>query len=127
MRLWKTLILTNTLHGVLGLVLPKPATGSDVGLLVLPSTGGVFVNLLGTCLPEGGTAVQGAVTGLVEPVGGLTLAGTIKFQTTNKKQVIKEIDLTNGPKVEPELVAFSVTSSESTNETVVFSKDVEVM
>jgi len=123
----ENLILTKTLHGVLGLVLPKPATGSDVGLLVLPSTGTEFVTLLGKCLPEGGTTVEGNVAGLVEPVGGLVLAGTIKFQTTNKKQVIKDIDLTNGPLVEPELVAFSATSTEETNETVLFSKDVEVM
>jgi len=122
----ENLIITKTLHGVLGLVLPKPASGSDVGLLVLPGTGSEFVKLLGSCLP-GETSVEGSVAGLVEPVGSLVLAGTIKFQTTNKKQVIKEIDLTNGPKVEPELVAFSATSAEETNETVAFSKDVEVM
>jgi len=123
----ENLIITKTLHGVLGLVLPKPASGSDVGLLVLPGTGTAFVTLSGKCLPQGSTTVEGSVAGLVEPVGGLVLAGTIKFLTTNKKQAIKEIDLTNGPLVEPELVAFSATSTEETNETVLFSKDVEVM
>jgi len=33
------LILTNTLRGVLGLILPKPASGSDVALVLGPVTG----------------------------------------------------------------------------------------
>jgi len=123
----ENLIITKTLHGVLGLVLPKPASGSDVGLLVLPSSGEVFVNLLGKCLP-GESALEGSIAGRVEPVGALTLASTIKFLTTNKRQAIRDIDLTNGPLVEPELIGFlGATMTVETNETVVFGKDVEVM
>jgi len=122
----ENLIITHTLHGVLGLVLPVPATGSDVGLLLLPSEGKKFVTLLGTkCLAE--ATVEGSVAGLVGPVNALTLSGTLSFGVTGGAQNIKDIDLTNGPLVKPELLFASDTSTESANYDLAFSNDVEVM
>jgi len=121
----ENLIITHTLHGVLGLVLPKPATGSDVGLLLLPSEGKKFVTLLGKCIAE--TTVEGSVAGLVEPVNALTLSGTLTLLAPSEKQGITDIDLTNGPLVKPELLAFSDASTEEATDNLAFSKDVEVM
>jgi hypothetical protein len=94
----ESLIPTVTLHGVLGLVLPRPAAGSDMGLLLLPNTGKKLFTLLASCLFGGEAAtVTGSVAGLVEPVGRSVLAGTLAFAETGGLQNIRDIDLTNGP------------------------------
>jgi hypothetical protein len=121
----ENLIITTTLHGILGLVLPKPASGTDAGLLLLPTAGKRFVTLEGSCVPT--SAVEGDVAGLIEPVGALSTTGKLVLGVTSAKQNIKEIDLTNSSKVEPELVAFSGTSTEETSEALTFSAKVEVM
>jgi hypothetical protein len=123
----ENLIITTTLHGILGLVLPKPATGSDVGLLLLPTSGTRFVTLLGSCIVT--STVNGSVAGLDETVGVLSKTGKLFLGVTSEKQNIKEIDLTNSSKVEPELVAFSGTSTEETNQDLTFTggASVEVM
>lgn len=121
----ENLITTLTLHGVLGLILPKPATGSDVGLLLLPTSGHRWFTLLGSCITE--TAAEGSVAGLVEPVGVLSTTDKITFGLTSGKQNIKDIDLTNGPLVEPELIVASVTATLESADEYVFSANVEVM
>jgi len=121
----ENLIITKTLHGVLGLVLPTPATGSDVGLLLLPTENKNFVTLLGSCFVT--ATVQGSVAGLVTPVNALTLSGALSFGVTGGAQNIKDIDLTNGPLVRPELTFASDTSTEEASYDLAFSKDVEVM
>jgi hypothetical protein len=123
----ENLIITTTLHGILGLVLPKPATGSDVGLLLLPTSGTRFVTLLGSCIVT--STVNGSVAGLDETVGVLSKTGKLFLGVTSEKQNIKEIDLTNSSKVEPELVAFGATSTEETNQDLTFTggASVEVM
>src|ERR1700679_1319957 len=72
------LILTNTLHGVLGLILPKPASGSNVALVLLPVSGSSFLTLTGKCIGVTG-AVAGQVVAVVERVDAETLVGEIKF------------------------------------------------
>jgi len=122
------LIITTTLIGRLGLILPKPASGSDVGLLLLPASGKAFVTVTGnteTCIPT--TKVSGLVAGLLTPVNSLTLSGTLSFQGGGKVQSIKDIDLSGASLVLPELVAFGGLATETTTEAIAFEKDVEVM
>jgi hypothetical protein len=66
------LILTNTLHAILGIELPANRTV----VVFLPQTPGskVFVNFLESTLPNGkkcsvATSVTGSLAGLIEPVG----------------------------------------------------------
>jgi hypothetical protein len=100
------LILTNELHGILGLILsPAPL---DTGILFLPSSGKIFVNLAeaknGTTKCSPATKVTGNVAALITPVGVDTTKGLLVFP----KESIKKIDLTHGIGLkEPELVAFS--------------------
>jgi hypothetical protein len=97
------LILTRTLREVLGLILPKPASGSDVALVVLPASGSAFLTLEGTCIAT--TVVSGSIAGLVEPVGTATTKGTLSFDAT-EGQNIKEVDLSTGGVVKPHVTAF---------------------
>jgi hypothetical protein len=121
------LILTNTLHGVLGLVLPKPSSGSDVALVLLPVSGKVFVTLVGsgTCIET--TKVSGSVGGIAEPVGSLQKTGKLVFAQTSGVQNVKEVDLSTGGSVKPELTAFSTTATETTEESLKFTTPTEVM
>jgi hypothetical protein len=124
----ENLIITTTLHGILGLVLPKPASGSDEGLLLLPTSGTKFVTLLGSCIVT--SAVNGSVAGLVEqPVGVLSKTGKLALLAPEGIQKIKDIDLTNSTLVEPELVAFGGTSTEEATQDLTFTggASVEVM
>jgi len=116
------LILTTTLHGILGTVL---GNGGGVGLLLLPISGKRFVTLASNeCTKE--TAVTGDIAGLVSPTGKSQTTGKLSFTTSNKKQLIKTIDLSSGGSVEPELVAYSATATEETEDSITFSKAIEV-
>ncbi len=109
------LILTNTLHAILGLILPSRQTG----LLFLPSTGSKFTTLAAGVEPTEGpgkqcseeTALTGDVAGVLEPV--------LSFQTTFKVLIglsgglptSKDFDLTHGlGLVVPKLVYFGGTA-----------------
>jgi hypothetical protein len=105
----ENLILTTTQHGVLGLILPKPAEGSGVAVVLLPSSGSTFVQLLGKCFVT--TNVSGQVAGVAEPIGSLVTKGTLKFNAPGGVQEIKEVDLSTGGLVKPKLTAFSATAS----------------
>ena len=122
------LILTTTLHGILGLILPKPSSGTGVALLLLPISGKRFVTLASnTCTPE--TAVTGDVAGEVTPVKSKQTTGKLIFKAVHPgsaKQAIEEFDPSTGGKVKPELVAFTTTASEETEEAVTFSSATEV-
>lgn len=117
------LILTNTLHGILGLILPS----GETGILFLPGSGKIFLTLAestnaGTrCTVE--TKVSGNVIGLVTPVGKKQLTGEIIFPST----AIKTIDLTHKLGfVESELASFSSASFLQQTENVEFSEATEV-
>ena len=103
------LILINTSRAVLGLVLPKPVSRSDVGLLVLPASGRVFTTLVGSGKCVETTKVSGSVAGLAEPVGSLQTTGKVVFAQTGGKQDIADLDLSTGGLVAPELIAFAAT------------------
>jgi hypothetical protein len=120
----ENLIITQRLHGVLGLVLPKPASGPDVGLLLLPTSGKVWFELSGSCIPT--TKATGSVAGLVEPVGVSSTTDKVTFGVTSEKQNIKDIDLTNGGLVEPELIVEGGAATLEAADEFLFSAKVEV-
>jgi hypothetical protein len=116
------------LHGLLGVVLPKPAAGSNVGLLLLPTSGKTFTTLASnTCTME--TKVTGSVGGLVKPTRKSQISSKVIFGVTSGKQNIKDIDLSIGGLAKPELNAFSTAATEETEETeeaLSYEKEVEV-
>jgi len=120
------LILTTTLHGVLGLILPKPTSGSDVALVLLPVSGKTFVTLSGKCVPGGAAAVSGLVAGLVTPVNTSTTKGLLTFSQSGGVQAIKEVDVSNGGLVKPKLNVGAETATEETVEEVTWSEPTEV-
>jgi len=85
------LILTNTLHGILGLLLPSgetgivflPVSGATISTLEAAEKSAKHCSLL--------TKIQGDITVCVEPVGTSTTHGTIKTLTKE----INEVDLTH--------------------------------
>src|ERR1700722_8736177 len=88
-------IITNTLHGVLGLILPK-GTGSGVGLLLLPVANSKFF-VLESNKCTAATSVTGNIAGEVNPVGGgLVSKGTLTFQPGEKGESVKDFDLSTG-------------------------------
>jgi hypothetical protein len=116
------LIITSTVHGVLGTVLPS----GEAGLLILPTSGKVFVTLeKNACTPE--TKVSGSVAGAVSPTGKSQTTGKLVLKTvggTGKEEIAK-IDTATGL-AEPELVAFTETATETTEDSITFSAPVEV-
>jgi hypothetical protein len=97
------LILTTTLHGILGLILPS----GETGLLLLPISGKRFLTLAeNACTVE--SALTGSIAGLVEPVGKSQTTGTLKFALNASGKNIEKIDLTHGLGLrQPELNFFS--------------------
>ncbi len=97
------LILTRTLHAVLGLILPSRRTG----LLFLPVAGATVASIeANNCTVA--SLVTGNVVAEVEPVGAAVLRGGKLFFTLNAGVAsVKDFDLTHGlGLVEPELEAF---------------------
>lgn len=118
------LIATNTLHGVLGLVLPTPASGSDVALVLLPTTQ-PWLTILGSCIVE--SALEGSVAGLVEPVGVSSTTDKIIFGVTSGKQNIKDVDLSTGGLTRPKLTFDGVaTATLESEDEYIFNAKVEV-
>jgi hypothetical protein len=117
-------IVTNTLHGVLGLILPK-GSGSGVGLLLLPVTTKKFLTLVSNkCTIE--SAVNGNVAGEASPIGSSQTTGKLVFQRGTEGESIKSIDLSTGGTVTPELEAFGKEASQGTTESLTYSEAVEV-
>lgn len=113
------LIVTTTLKGELGTT--KEAT-SGVGLTLTPETTKIFTELAAnTCTKE--TKVTGSIAGEATPVGSLTTTGKLVFTVSSGKQAIKHI---TGTITEPELVAYTATATESTSDSVTYTKAVEV-
>jgi len=114
-------ILTKTVHALLGLVLPAVGLGLG-GLLVLPTSGKVFVTVeANNCTKE--TTITGSVAGLLEDNQGghLILEALVLFIPKD----ITKIDTLNGL-VEPLLTAFSEEATLETVEHLTFNRDVLV-
>ncbi|MGD1058762.1 MAG: hypothetical protein ABR992_15265, partial [Solirubrobacteraceae bacterium] len=118
-------ISTSTLHAILGVTLPEPETGSEVGLLLLPSSGKTITELAANACTVT-TKVTGSLAGLVEPLGVSQKTGKVLFSVTSGKQNIKDIDLPAGL-VAAELVAFSTTATEESSESLTYEKAIEVV
>jgi hypothetical protein len=123
-----SLIITKTLDGELGSVKPAEAA-SGVGLLLLPTTGTVFVTLEGSCLPLSPSPVDGSVAGEVTPVNvASSKDGKIIFQGngTTGEQEIRSINVL-GVTLSPRLKAFGLLeSNEITVDLILYEKNVVV-
>ncbi|MGD1058114.1 MAG: hypothetical protein ABR992_11965 [Solirubrobacteraceae bacterium] len=125
------LILTKTLHAILGLVLPD--SGSGVGLLFLPVNGVTFTTFATAqntdkedCFEE--SAATGNFAGLVTPIGiSSTTLKVIIALTGGRSQEIKDIDLTHGlGLVLPKFVVGSTTALVEQTANFTFSVPTEV-
>ena len=117
----ENLIITTTLHGLLGLVLGGgTSSASDVGLLLLPGSGKRFVTLEGTCLATDPIQVTGLVAGLIEPVGKSAKTAKLVLATSSGKQAITDIDVSGGSLVAPKLTAGTTAATEETTELLNF-------
>jgi hypothetical protein len=120
-------IATNTLNGLLGLILATVGKfTSDVGEELFPATGNEFTSLVGPCIVT--AKVTGSVAGEVTPIGTPTLQGKVNFVGNvggNGKENITKIDLLGGV-MEPELEAFSAVATETTENDITFNVDTEV-
>ena len=115
------LIITKTLHGLLGLVLGEgTSSASDVGLLLLPGSGKQFASLEASCLAGGATVVAGLLAGLLEPIGKSAKTAKLVFTTKECKEAIRDIDVSGGSLVLPKLTAFSTEATEQATELVTF-------
>jgi len=113
------LILTETLHGVLG------STAKTAVLDLLPVSGSKFVTLAGnSCTEE--TAVTGSVAGVIEPTGKSVKTGTLKFALTGGKQSISNIELSSGGTTKAKLTAFTTEATEEVAEAITYSSTTEV-
>jgi len=117
------LILTATLHGILGLLLPQNTTA----ILFLPVASKIFTTFAEAvkggkrCGPE--AQVAGNVAAEVEPVGKPSVNATIKVISKE----IAEIDLTHGlGLVKAKLTLFGEGSVLTQADEVMFNKEVEV-
>jgi|ERR1700733_2332331 len=112
------LILTKTLHALLGLALPSQLPA----LLILPTASAVIVELDKTlCTPT--TKITGSIAGLVSNARGVASLTTL---LTFGPQDPEVIDTLIG-RTEPELVAFSKTSTLTTVAHLSWSKDIEIV
>lgn len=107
------LIIYNTLHGILGLILPS----GHVGILFLPQSTKTLVTLAEStntakevCSEEG--SITGNFAGEISPVGTLGTSDKIVVALTNGTQNITDIDLTHGlGLVVPKIVAYTTTAA----------------
>jgi len=118
------LILTTTLHGILGLLLPS----NETGILFLPVANKVFVTFARSekggkeCTAE--TAVEGSVAALISPSG-------VPAQLTGKLTTLAiakaAIDLTHGlGPATAKLTAFGETGTQEQTDDVTFGEATEV-
>jgi hypothetical protein len=111
-------ILTLTVHALLGTVLPSELAG----LLVLPTASRRFVTIArNECSPE--TAVEGSTAGLLfaSQIGHSITESLVNFIAND----ITKIDTLNGI-VEPELTSFGLTSTLTTLEHIAWDGPAEV-
>src|ERR1700722_4095123 len=107
------------------LILPKPASGSDTALVLLPISGDRFVSLEATCLASP-SAVTGNVAGLIGSIGVPANTNTLTFGVTAGVQNIKDVDLSTGGLVAPRLTAFTESATLESTEALTFSIVTEI-
>jgi hypothetical protein len=112
------LILTKTLHALLGLALPSNLPA----LLLLPTSGKLFVEFeSNACTPT--TKVTGTVAALISNQRGVpSLTTLLTFRPKDIEQIDTLLGLT-----EPELVAYAQTATFETVAHLAWSKDIEIV
>jgi hypothetical protein len=116
-------IKTSVLKGELGTVASGEAP-SERALVIRPETGKKFVEVEGNpCTEEG--AVTGSIAGEVERIGVRGVKNGLIFKVAANKQVIRKVKVAGG-EVDPQLVAFSTTATESSGEEWEFREPVEI-
>ena len=121
------LILWETLHGVLGLILPKLTGHTGVGLLLLPASGKTFVTLSTPCTSPATSAVSGNVVGEAEPVGHSQTTGKLRFGSgSNGSASVKDFELSTGGTLKPKLEAYTSEAGEVVESSVTFGTPTEV-
>ncbi len=118
-------IITKTLKGRLGLVLAAEAT-SERGLLLLPSSGTVYVTITGSteCLPAETSEVKGSLIGEIKPVHTLKLKGELVYKTKEQKtQLLKKF---TGESATHELEIFAVKTPLEAVDSIEYEETVEV-
>jgi len=109
------LILTETLHGILGLILPNiPA------ILILPIASATFVTLAGPCILT--TKVTGNVTGEISPVGVSVQTGKVVLGANVNTHFIASL----GGLTLAKLLAFSTAATEEVSATIDWAQLTEV-
>jgi hypothetical protein len=118
-------IITKTLKGRLGLVLVTEAV-STRGLLLLPSTGTVYVTITGSlvCLPAETSEIKGSVIGEIKPVKTAKVKGELVYKTKEQKsQLIQKFV---GDTATHELEIFGVKTPMEAVDTIEYEETVEV-
>ncbi len=111
----ENLILTKTLHGILGLILPNTPA-----LLILPESGSEWVKLLGSCFPE--STVTGNVTGAISPVGSSQTTAKLSTGECSAHFIASLGGLTIA-----KLTAFASTATETTEASIAWGQATEIM
>ena len=118
-------IITKTLKGRIGLVLSAEAT-SERGLLLLPSSGTVYVTITGSteCLPAETSEVKGSLIGEIKPVKTAKLKGELVYKAKEQKtQLIKKF---TGEGAAHELELFGVKTPLEATDSIEYEETVEV-
>jgi hypothetical protein len=116
-------ILMEPLKGELGTIVPKPASGSDVGLLLQTVSGKGWAVLESECATD--ATLSGSLAGSVE-VGGYGKTNTLRYTAPGGVQEIKEMKMDSGTVVKPKLTAFSATWAISATDPLKFEESLEV-
>jgi hypothetical protein len=114
-------ILMNTLKGELGTIVPKPTSGSNVGLLLQPEVKTTWATLEGSCVNS--AVLRGSLAGVVNVPDGKT--GTIAYGVTGGVQNIKEMTMDSGSIVKPHWETLEPVTLEATD-TLKFEEALEV-
>jgi hypothetical protein len=118
-------IVTKELKGHLGVVAKAEAT-SEVGLLLEPQSGSVYVTITGStqCLPAETSEVTGGLIGEVTPTGSEAKKGELLYKIKSEKtQAIRKFMGESGVH---ELVLFGVKTPLESKDTIEFEENVEV-
>ncbi len=113
----ENLILTKTLHGILGLALPNTPA-----LLILPESGAEFVKLLGTCFPT--ATVTGNVVGEISPTGSKQATGKLTLTEGVSQHFIASLGGLTAAKL---LGLGAGTNTEITEAAIAWGQETEVM
>jgi hypothetical protein len=119
------LILTNPLHGLLGLILPNDKIGILFSSVSPPGTTLITTLAKNVCTAQ--TPITGNVAGLIEPVGVLTLTGNILFYPGGILHIdLAESDSLKAGLLHPSLLVFGTSATLTQLQLLTYNRRVEV-